>query len=285
MNGILVIDKPENYTSRDVVNIVSRELHTKKVGHTGTLDPMATGVLVLCVGDYTKFVSHLTNHDKEYLVGFRFGRETDTLDVTGEVLQVSDVIPDRDSLEVILSTFLGKQTQEVPIYSAKKINGKKLYEYAREKQSVSLPVQDIEIYDLQLIEYENGEGIFSCHVSKGTYIRSLIRDISHRLGTVGEMTSLRRTKLGEFYLKQSVSLDSFSQGNYLLNDFRSFFNYQVYEAHPKDLYKIYHSNELFLDYESDYVLITYQEQDIALYQKHFERYKPILLFDKEATFL
>ncbi len=285
MNGIIVIDKPRYFTSRDVVNKVSHLLHTKKIGHTGTLDPLATGVLVLCVGDYTKFVAKLTNHDKEYLVGFRFGRETDTLDCTGNVLQESNIIPSKEKLKSVLSTFIGPQKQEVPIYSAKKINGKKLYEYAREKKEVELPIQNIEVYDIRLLQYCNGEGTFLVTVSKGTYIRSLVRDISYRLGTVGEMTSLRRMKLGQYDINQAITLGDIEAGTFALQDFRSFLSYQKYEASKEDLIKIAHANELYCNQESEYVLVTYQEKEIALYQRHENRYKPILLFDKECSFL
>ena len=191
MHGILVIDKPTGYTSRDVVNVVSKKLHTKKVGHTGTLDPLATGVLVLCIGDYTKMVSLLTNHDKEYIATITFGVETDTLDITGDILKETDVIPTKDVLEQALQHFVGVQMQEVPIYSAKKVNGKKLYEYARKNEDVELPIEQIEIKALELLSFEGRNAVIRAVVSKGTYIRSLIRDISHYLHTYGVMSGLK----------------------------------------------------------------------------------------------
>jgi len=206
MHGILVIDKPKGYTSRDVVNIVSKKLHTKKVGHTGTLDPLATGVLVLCVGDYTKLVSHLTNHEKEYIATIRFGIETDTLDITGQVLKESDVIPSREKLEAVLETFLGCQPQEVPIYSAKKIKGKKLYEYARNQEEVTLPIQNIEVKELELLSFQGKEAVIRAVVSKGTYIRSLIRDIGEKLGSPCIMSNLQRTRQGCFTLEKAKNV-------------------------------------------------------------------------------
>ena len=220
MNGVLLINKEKGMTSRDVVNIVSKSLHTKKVGHTGTLDPMATGVLTICVGKALKLVELLTNHDKEYLATIQLGIETDTLDITGNILK-EEPVPriTKEQIETILKSFIGKIKQEVPKYSAIKVNGKKLYEYARNGIEVALPVHEIEIYDLNLIS-DIKDNIFTikCHVSKGTYIRSLVRDIGIALGTVATMTALTRTSLGNFKLEQTDSLEDLQKGNYhLLN--------------------------------------------------------------------
>jgi tRNA pseudouridine55 synthase len=280
MHGIIVVDKPKGYTSRDVVNVVSKTLHTKKVGHTGTLDPLATGVLVLCVGDYTKFVQTLTDHDKEYLATIDFGIETDTLDITGKVLQRNGMTPSKDDLLEALQKFIGVQEQEVPIYSAKKVNGKKLYEYARNHESVDLPKQQIEIKELELISFEKNVAVIRCVVSKGTYIRSLIRDLSHYLGVYGVMRELRRTKLGQFDLSLSFSIEQLKSGDINLQNFTSFLCYDVWEIKESDLTVVAHRNELFLDSTKEFVLVQYQKQSLALYQKHKDRYKPFLIFDK-----
>lgn len=279
MNGILVVDKPKNFTSRDVVNIVSKKLGTKKVGHTGTLDPLATGVLVLCVGDYTKLVSKLTNHEKEYIATIQFGIETDTLDITGEVLKESSVIPIQEKLEEVLKSFIGEQKQEVPIYSAKKINGKKLYEYARNHEEVELPIQTIEIKELELLSFHGNEAMIRAVVSKGTYIRSLIRDISHELGMYGVMSELRRTRLGHFDLSNSVMLDRITN-DIILQDFTSCLMYDIKELTFDELKIVEHRNELFFSSSYEYVLLQYQHKNIAIYVKNKNRYKPFLLFDK-----
>lgn len=218
MNGVIVVKKEKGCTSRDVVNRVSRILGTKKVGHIGTLDPLATGVLVLCVGTGLKLVELLMEHDKEYVATVKLGIETDTLDITGEVLKKQDVGEiTREKLEGVLNSFLGKSMQEVPKYSAVKVNGKKLYEYARSGEDVSLPVKEIEVSNIELIgDFIDNTFTFSCSVSKGTYIRSLIRDIGYALGTVATMTALNRTRLGNFLEKDSYTVEDIENGKYSL---------------------------------------------------------------------
>ena len=220
MNGILVIYKEKGYTSRDVVNVLGRELKTKKIGHTGTLDPLATGVLVVCVNQGLKLVELLTDHDKEYIAKIRLGIETDTLDITGNVLKSEQIRSySKEEVEEVLKRFVGKIKQVVPKYAAIKVNGKKLYEYARNGEEVELPVRDIEIYDLKLIsDIKNGEFYIKCHVSKGTYIRSLVRDIGYALGTVATMVELERTSLGKFSLEDTYTLDDIRSGMYSILD-------------------------------------------------------------------
>ena len=216
MNGVIVINKEKGYTSRDIVNIVGKVYHTKKVGHTGTLDPMATGVLVVCVGKATKLVSLLTATEKEYVADVLLGVETDSLDTDGNVLREESVDCDQTRIDQVLKSMKKTYLQEVPKYSAVKVKGKKLYEYARSNQEVKLPKKEVTIYDLERISdvfYENGKIRFQirCKVSKGTYIRSLIRDIAHELGTIGVMSGLCRTKQGEFELKDCVSLEQLKE--------------------------------------------------------------------------
>ena len=212
MNGILIVDKPKGLTSRGVVNIVSKKFNTKKVGHTGTLDPIATGVLVICVGCATKLVNELSSECKEYVASVELGTLTDTLDITGKIINESEAIISKEDIINALDSFKGFYMQEVPIYSAIKVNGKKLYEYAREKRSVELPKREVEIKNIELLDevkYSNGKTLFKfkCSVSKGTYIRSLIRDIAHKLNTIGVMYDLRRTKLGNFKVEDAVEID------------------------------------------------------------------------------
>lgn len=216
MNGVIAINKEKGYTSRDIVNIVGKVYHTKKVGHTGTLDPMATGVLVVCVGKATKLVSLLTATEKEYVADVLLGVETDSLDTDGNVLREENVDCDRTRIDQVLKSMKKTYLQEVPKYSAVKVKGKKLYEYARSNQEVKLPKKEVTIYDLERISdvfYENGKIRFQirCKVSKGTYIRSLICDVAHELGTIGVMSGLCRTKQGEFELKDCVSLEQLKE--------------------------------------------------------------------------
>lgn len=221
MNGVLIVKKDLGYTSRDVVNIVSKCLNTKRVGHTGTLDPMATGVLVICVGNALKLCEMLTNHDKEYIAGITLGIETDTLDMTGEILSTEVVDIDKSAIIDAISSFKGSYCQEVPKYSAVKVNGKKLYEYARNNIEVKLPSKMVNIYNIEIIDditYQDDKIYFyiKTKVSKGTYIRSLVRDIGRKLGVPATMNSLVRNKLGEFNIDNSYSIEDIKNGNFKL---------------------------------------------------------------------
>ena len=215
MDGIIIINKEKNYTSNDVVNIV-KKITKSKVGHTGTLDPNATGVLPLLIGNATKISKYLINHDKEYEVVLQLGIRTETADVEGKVIEEKEVTAEmlnKDNIEEKLQQFIGKQEQIPPIYSAIKVNGKKLYEYARKGQEVELKPRQIEIYSIQLVGINEKEKQISFKVkcSKGTYIRSLCEDISKKLGTVGYMKELNRLQVGEFYIKDAVTISEMKE--------------------------------------------------------------------------
>lgn len=221
LDGILVVNKPIGYTSRDVVNIVAKTLNTKKVGHTGTLDPMASGVLVVCVGKALKLCEILTDHDKDYIAGVTLGIETDTLDMEGNVLSTESVDIESQTIIDVVTSFKGSYMQEVPKFSAVKINGKKLYEYARNNIDVKLPSRNVNIFNIQVVDnivYKNEKIEFNIKtsVSKGTYIRSLVRDIGIKLGVPAVMSSLVRERVGEFYLSDSVSIDDIKAGKFRL---------------------------------------------------------------------
>lgn len=197
-DGILVINKEKDMTSHDVVAKVRKILNTKKVGHTGTLDPMATGVLVICVGAATKLVDYLTCDEKVYDVEMLLGIKTDTGDITGNIIKESNA-DIGDDFRDVFDSFVGKQKQVPPMYSAIKKNGVKLYELARKGIEVDREARDIEIFDISNISDINENRIkFSVHCSKGTYIRVLCEDIAEKLGTVGTMTYLNRVKTGRF---------------------------------------------------------------------------------------
>lgn len=210
LNGIIVVNKPKDYTSHDVVAKVKKILNVKKVGHTGTLDPNATGVLPLLLNQGTKLSKYLIEHDKEYEVTLKLGIKTDTLDGEGNILEEQKVDWDNlQNVESVLDSFIGKQEQIPPMYSAIKVNGKKLYEYARNGQTVEVSSRKIEIYEiiLQKVEKEINEIKFKVSCSKGTYIRSLCEDISAKLGTIGYMKELNRTKVGRFEIENSITIE------------------------------------------------------------------------------
>ena len=211
MDGIILINKGKGCTSHDVVNKV-KHIFNEKVGHTGTLDPDATGLLPILIGKGTKLSYYLINHDKEYEVTLKLGERTDTADSEGKVIEKQEVNVERLSEEEIskdLDSFLGKQEQIPPVYSAIKINGKKLYEYARKNIEVDVKPREIEIYDIKLNKVDEEEKLicFTVHCSKGTYIRSLCEDIAQSLGTIGYMKELNRTKVGIFDVKDSTSIE------------------------------------------------------------------------------
>ena len=211
MNGIIVINKHKGCTSHDIVYKV-KKICNEKVGHTGTLDPMATGVLPLLIGKGTLCSKYLINHDKIYRATIQLGIETDTLDAEGTIVdtkEVSGEMLNEEYIINILDTFLGKQEQVPPMYSAIKVNGKKLYQYAREGKTIEVQPRNIEIYNIKLLEVnkENKQIKFEVHCSKGTYIRSLCSDISKKLGTIGHMIELQRVQVGEFNISNSVSLE------------------------------------------------------------------------------
>ena len=210
INGIIVINKPKEYTSHDVVAKVKKILNIKKVGHTGTLDPNATGVLPLLLNTGTKLSKYLIEHDKEYEVMLELGIKTDTADIEGNVIKKEEVNWEKlNDIEETLNTFLGEQTQIPPIYSAIKVNGKKLYEYARSGQNINIESRNIQIYEIELqkIDKQKNEINFRVHCSKGTYIRSLCEDIAQRLGTIGYMKELKRTKVGNFTISEAVKIE------------------------------------------------------------------------------
>ena len=211
MNGIIVINKHKGCTSHDIVYKV-KKICNEKVGHTGTLDPMATGVLPLLIGKGTLCAKYLINHDKIYRATIQLGIETDTLDAEGTIVntkEVSGEMLNEEYIINILDTFLGKQEQVPPMYSAIKVNGKKLYQYAREGKTIEVQPRNIEIYNIKLLEVnkENKQIKFEVHCSKGTYIRSLCSDISKKLGTIGHMIELQRVQVGEFNISNSITLE------------------------------------------------------------------------------
>ncbi len=277
-NGIILLNKPQSYTSRDIVNIVSKKLKTKKVGHTGTLDPLATGLLVICYGKYTKLVNYLTMTTKTYLAEIKLGIKTDTLDITGKVLETKHVSLEEDQIKKVLNSFLGVYHMEVPIYSAVKVNGKKLYEYARSGLSITLPTKDVKIYAIDFLSYHDDIITFSVTVEKGTYIRSLIKDICLKLHTIGTMSNLIRIKQGPFNLEDACSLEDFQNNNYQVLNIRDVLPLKEYPLTEALASKVLNGNKLTLPETSEYLLFTQDNEDIALYKKEANTYCCSIMF-------
>jgi tRNA pseudouridine55 synthase len=212
LEGIIVVDKPQGITSFDVIRELRKILKERRIGHTGTLDPLATGILVVCVGRATKLAQDIEGYDKTYVAGFELGYRTDTYDIEGKVVERHEVEKiDEAHLQETLKNFIGIQEQIPPMYSAIKVDGKKLYELAREGKEVERAAREIYIGSLELLEFDGVRGKIKCKVSKGTYIRSLIDDLGKALGTFATMTSLRRTAVGEETLERSFTLEEIKE--------------------------------------------------------------------------
>ena len=278
MNGVIVVNKPKGITSRDVVNKLVKVFGTKSIGHIGTLDPMATGVLVCLVGKYTKLGSIMVNHDKEYVAIFKLNVLTDTLDIEGKVLDTDDKKISLEDMQGAIEHFNGlTYMQEVPIYSAVKVNGKKLYDYARSNEDVILPKKEVTIYKLELVSFED-EVKIKCKVSKGTYIRALVRDICAYLGTYGVMTDLVRTKLGDYDISDAYSLDDISNGKYKLYRLEDIFDLDVRYINDDNHKQIYNGN-IVKDKNSNYILYKEGDKAVAFYTRiNEEELKPLIMF-------
>jgi len=278
MNGVIVVNKPKGITSRDVVNKLVKVFGTKSIGHIGTLDPMATGVLVCLIGKYTKLGSIMVNHDKEYIATFKLNVLTDTLDIEGKVLDTADKKISLEDMNGAIEHFNGlTYMQEVPIYSAVKVNGKKLYDYARSNEDVILPKKEVTIYKLELVSFGD-EVKIKCKVSKGTYIRALIRDICAYLGTYGVMTDLVRTKLGDYDISDAYSLDEISDGTYKLYSLEDIFDLDVRYINDDNHKRIYNGN-IVKDKNSNYILYKDGDKEIAFYTRfNEEELKPLIMF-------
>ena len=215
MDGIIIIDKEKGYTSNDVVQIVNK-IFNEKVGHTGTLDPMATGVLPILIGKGTLLSKYLINHDKTYVTTLKLGTKTDTGDITGDVIKeekVDDRIMEEANVLKVLDEIKGEQEQIPPMYSAIKVNGKKLYEYARKGLTIDIQPRKINIYNTELLNIDktNNEIKFRVSCSKGTYIRTLCEKVADLLNTIGTMSSLNRERVGEFQINQAIKIDEIKE--------------------------------------------------------------------------
>ena len=267
MNGFILVNKKKDMTSRDVVNFLTKILNTKKIGHTGTLDPFAEGILLVGVNKGLKVVKLLNYKDKEYIAKVKLGIKTDTLDITGNILEEKKEELNKEELLEVLKSFIGDYSYEVPIYSAIKVNGKKLYEYARNDQKVELPIKNSYIYDIKLIDFKENSFTFSVKVSNGTYIRALVRDISKKLNKLMTLEELTRTKVDNLLIENSYTLEDIKNNNFKLLKINDLLNYKEVEL-KRDLEdKVLNGNKIKLDEKEDNILFIKEKEEIAVYTR------------------
>jgi len=282
MNGFLLVDKPKHMTSHDVVLYLKRKFRIKKIGHTGTLDPFASGLLILCIGKATKLSDLFMNMDKSYEGTFVFNKHYDTYDVTGQLLMSKDQLIDEITLKKAVTDMIKPYNQLPPMYSAIKIDGKKLYEHARAGVEIERETRPVEIYDFKLTSSLCKDTVdFSIDVSKGTYIRSVAVDLASKLDTYGALKELRRTKIGPYHVNQAKPLDDITE-----SDMISLEAYFI--NHPKITLNDYMiklvKNGVYLDerqttIDKDFIVYDEQGHMIAFYQRVKENtYKPSLIF-------
>ena len=224
MIGFLNINKPTNISSAKIVAQIKNKLHIKKAGHMGTLDPMASGVLPIAIGKACRMFDYLNEKIKYYRATFTFGYETDTLDSYGAITHENGPIPTKMQINEILSSLIGKVSQMPPKYSAKKVNGQRAYDLARQNVDFELKPKEITIFDIKLVEQKQNNFVFDIQCSAGTYIRSICRDMAHMLDTFATMTSLIRTKSGYFELENSILVDNVTE-NDIISVEKVFSNY------------------------------------------------------------
>ena len=274
MNNVLYVNKPRGITSFDVCFKLRKILNTKKIGHTGTLDPMAEGVMIVLFDNATKANQFIVTHNKKYHAHVIFGTSTDTLDITGNIIKKSDfVVPDENKLIEVLNSFKGKSLQEVPITSAVKVNGKKLYEYQRQNEEVKLPIREIEVFSIQLESiYKNGFS-FICEVSSGTYIRALVRDILSILEIDGCLSALKRLSLGDVNIEDCDNLDDILNGKYRLHNLYEILSKQYETVEYINIDDIKNGKKIQIDAKNDEVLICNNKEVLAIYKKDGTFYK------------
>lgn len=263
MDGILVIHKEAGMTSHDVVAQLRRILHIKKIGHSGTLDPQATGVLLVLVGKACKALPYLEDTDKEYIATMRLGEKYDTDDIWGELQETREVMPIQN-FDSVLQMFQGNIKQYPPMVSSVRVNGRKLYEYARNHETVERPLRDVTIYDIEALDDQKLEFRVAC--SSGTYIRSLCVDIAEKTGNLGCMSSLVRTKVGRFSLNDACTLDDVRNGNFKLHTFMEMFAGYTQIAY-EPIQDVFNGKKIKLQCDADEVMITHDQEIVAVYQR------------------
>ena len=270
MFGFLNVYKQKGKTSHDVVAILRRVTKIKQIGHTGTLDPFAEGVLPICIGKATRLIEYL-NDDKAYIGTVQLGKSTTTYDLEGETVDVSDKTPDLEEIENELNNFRGDIEQLPPIYSAIKVNGKKLYEYARKGEEVEIKPRSVNINELKILNYDQENRILELYIkcSKGTYIRSIAHDLGKNLGCFGHLIKLVRVKAGDFEVENSIKLEDLADietvQKHLIYPLEKL-DYQTYELNTKELELVSHGMQIFArtNLQNGIVILTNNNKLIAI---------------------
>jgi len=269
MNELLLINKPQNMTSFDVVAIVRKALNIRKVGHTGTLDPNAEGLMIILIDKATKALPFMHLNKKEYYASLKLGIKTSTGDIWGETIDSSQVPEIKDELVVeVLNSFLGKTIQTPPKVSAISVNGKRLYEYARKDQEVEIPKREIEIFEIEFIGIDE-EIHFRVQCSSGTYIRSLCEDIAEKLGTNGTMSKLTRTRIESFELKDAYTIEQIRNKEFKFGEISKALNYPIIQI--EDPTDVKNGKKIELDSEERVVMLKHNDEVLAIYEKDDEQ--------------
>ncbi len=270
MNELLLINKPQNMTSFDVVAIVRKTLNIKKIGHTGTLDPNAEGLMIILIDKATKALPFLHLDKKEYIASLKLGIKTSTGDIWGEVIEQGSIpILTKEMIEYSLKSFLGKSIQTPPKVSAISVNGKRLYEYARKDQEVEIPKREIEIFEIECLNIDE-EIHFRVQCSSGTYIRSLCEDIAEKLGTIGTMSKLTRTKIEMFNVKDAYTIEQIRNNEFKFTSVNEALNYPKFEI--ESVIDVKNGKKIRCDSEEDVILLTHNNEVLALYEKDDEQH-------------
>lgn len=266
-NAVLYVNKKKGMTSFDVVNEISNLFGIKRVGHTGTLDPLAEGVMLVCIGKATKIVELLTAKDKEYIAEVQLGIKTDTLDITGNILEEKEVANNLKIKEA-LNHFKKTYLQEVPIYSAVKVHGKKLYEYARKNIEVELPKKEVTIKEIELLSSNNNTFKFKCLVTKGCYIRSLIKDIGEELETLVTMKNLTRTKQGNISIMNTNTLEEIANNQFKYYKIEEVLDYPIISLNEEFVKEVSNGMKIPNNWNiQDKVIFMYNGKLLGIYQK------------------
>lgn len=269
MKNVLYVNKPSGMTSFDVCYRLRKVLGTKKIGHTGTLDPLASGVMIILFDKATKANQFLVTDNKEYIVKVKLGIETDTLDIDGNVIKESPyTLPEKEKIIEVLNSFLGQSKQTVPLTSAISVNGKRLYQYQREGKEVELPIRDINVYEIELLEMFDDGFSFRAKVSSGTYIRALGRDILKKLDQIGTLESLVRTAVDEIKIDMCDDLSEIEKGNYSVHDLYDLLSSKYPVVDYENTADIMNGKKIILTNREERVLIVHDNEALAVYDRN-----------------
>ena len=274
VNNVLYVNKPSGISSFDVCYKLRKVLNTRKIGHTGTLDPLASGVMIILFDKATKANQFLVSDNKSYTCRVLLGVNTDTLDIDGNITEKKEyVVPDKNVLKEVLNSFLGTSIQEVPITSAISVDGKRLYEYQRQTIDVELPKREINVYSIELNDINEDGFTYSCTVSSGTYIRALSRDILNKLNLIGTVKELTRTAIDDIDISDCDKLQDILDGNYKTHNLFELLSKRFHTINYEDIDAIKNGKAIQLNSNEDRVLIVNNDEVLAIYEKNNDVYK------------